>query len=156
MTRTHATTVIALGLLGVVVGYLLELAAAASGAAVFVPPLSLPITLVAIAGFVVILAVPIRRAVTGASKVRIDPFRAMRVAVLAKSSALAAAVLLGAGLGILAYLLTRSATPAVSSIWLAVAMAVGAAIMLAAGLVAEYFCTLPPGDDTEETSHVRA
>ncbi|MGO7984345.1 hypothetical protein ACC691_41690, partial [Rhizobium johnstonii] len=62
MTRTHTTTIIALTLLGVVIGYLVELASAASGAAVFVPPISLPITLIAIAAIVVILAVPIRRA----------------------------------------------------------------------------------------------
>ncbi|MET0784275.1 MAG: DUF3180 family protein [Leifsonia flava] len=151
MTRTHPTTLIALALVGLVVGYLVELGTAATGRAVFVPPLSLPIALVAIAAVVIGFAVPIRRAVTGRSKERINPFRAMRVAALAKASSLAGALLLGGGLGVLVYLLTRTAIPGLGSIWMAVASAVAAALLLAAGLIAEYFCTIPPsGDDPDD------
>jgi hypothetical protein len=45
------------------------------------------------------------------------------------------------------YILTRTVVPAVASLWLAIGMALGAAILLAGGLLAEHFCTIPPEDD---------
>lgn len=150
MRRTHATTLIGLGLAGVVIGFLLETGVVAAGLPVLVPPVSLPITLIAIAAIVIILAVPIRRAVLGHSKTRIDPFHATRVAVLAKASSLAGALLTGSGIGILAYELTRPVLPAADSIWLAVVATCGAAVLLAAGLVAEHMCTLPPPSDEDD------
>lgn len=149
MRRTRATTLIGLGLVGVVIGFLLEMWVVAGGLPVLVPPVSLPITLIAIAAVVLILAVPIRRAVLGRTKTRIDPFHATRVAVLAKASSLAGALLTGSGIGILAYELSRPVLPAVSSVWLAGAATFGAAVLLAAGLVAERMCTLPPPRDDD-------
>jgi hypothetical protein len=155
--RTRATTLIGLGLVGVVIGFLLEMWVVAGGLPVLVPPVSLPITLIAIAAVVLILAVPIRRAVLGRTKTRIDPFHATRVAVLAKASSLAGALLTGSGIGILAYELSRPVLPAVSSVWLAGAATFGAAVLLAAGLVAERMCTLPPpGDDDAVHAHDHA
>jgi hypothetical protein len=154
--RTRATPLIGLAVGGIVVGFLLEIGAAATGAAILIPPLSLPVTLVVIAAIVVGFAIPIRRATHGKSKRMIDPFRAMRVAVLAKASSLSGALLAGWGLGILVYLVTRSVLPATSAIWLSVAAAVGGVVLLVAGLVAEYLCTLPPPEDDEgqpEESH---
>jgi hypothetical protein len=79
---------------------------------------------------------------------------AMRVAVLAKSTSLSGALLLGAGIGITLYLLTRSVVPAVASVWLALGTALGSVVLLGGGLLAEYFCTLPP-DDQEEPGEAR-
>jgi len=154
--RTRATPLIGLAVVGIVVGFLLEFGAAATGIAILIPPLSLPVTLVVIAAIVVGFAIPIRRATRGNSKTMIDPFRAMRVAVLAKASSLSGALLAGWGLGILVYLVTRSVLPASSAIWLAVAATVGGVVLLVAGLVAEHLCTLPPPEDDEgqpEESH---
>lgn len=154
MKRTRPTPLIGLGVAGLVIGFLVELGAAGAGIPVFIPPLSLPITLVAIAAIVIAFAIPIRRATRAKTRVRIDPFRAMRVAVLAKACSLSGALLTGSGIGVLVYLLSRSVLPATGSIWQAVAATVGAAILLAAGLVAEYFCTLPPeDDDTKPEGH---
>lgn len=151
MKRTHVSSLVALALGGTVVAYLGELALVAAGGAAIVPPLSLPITLVGVGVVVVALAWPIRRAVKGQITRHIDPFRAMRVAVLAKASSLVGALITGAGSGILLFISTRSVMPALGSVWLAIATIVGAAILLAAGLIAEYFCTLPPdGTDQEE------
>ena len=147
MKRTSPTPLIALGLVGLVVGFLAELAATAFSAPIFVPPLTLPLALVLIAVILVALAWPIRQATRGRSTRRVDPFRAMRVALLAKASSLSGSLLLGVGLGIVAFILTRSVVPAVTSLWLAIGMALGAVILLAGGLVAEHFCTLPPDDD---------
>ncbi|WP_120339220.1 DUF3180 domain-containing protein [Cryobacterium soli] len=147
MKRTSPTPLIALGLVGLVVGFLAELAATAFSAPIFVPPLTLPLALVLIAVILVALAWPIRQATRGRSTRRVDPFRAMRVALLAKASSLSGSLLLGVGLGIVLFILTRSVVPAVTSLWLAIGMALGAVILLVGGLVAEHFCTLPPDDD---------
>jgi hypothetical protein len=149
MTRTHATPLIGLGLAGGVFGFLLEVALAAGGMPLLVPPVSLPLTLVAIAIIVVGFAIPIYRTVHGKRISRIDPFQAMRVAVLAKASSLAGAILAGAGLGVLFYILSRSVLPGRDSTTLAIAATAGAVVLLAAGLIAERLCTLPPPSDED-------
>ncbi len=155
MKRSQATPLIALGLAGLVAGFLIELATAASGSPIFVPPLTLPATLLAVGIIVVVLAWPIRQSTRGKRTGRpVNPFVAMRVAVLAKASSLSGALMLGGGLGIVLYLLSRSVFPAVTSVWLAVATVVGAAVLLAGGLVAEHFCTLPPGNDPDNPGEV--
>lgn len=148
MKRTHVSTIVAFVLAGLVGGYLVDLATVSSGAKALVPPISLPITLTGVAILVVAFAWPIRRAVKGKSTKHLDPFRAMRTAVLAKACSLSGALVFGFGLGITLFLLTRSVVPASSTIWLAVGTAIGAALLMAGGLIAEFFCTLPP-DDTE-------
>lgn len=155
MRRSQPTPLIALGLAGLVVGFLLELAAAASGVPIVVPPLSLPFTLVAVAVIVLLLAWPIRQSTREAGKAPVNPFFAMRVAVLAKSSSFTGSLVLGLAVGIVLYLLTRSVVPALGSVWLAVAMVVGAAILLVAGLVAEHFCTLPPTKNPDNPGEAR-
>ncbi len=157
MKRTHATPLVGLAAAGAVVGFLIEFAAAASGTAVFVPPVSLPITLVVIAALVVAFAVPIRRAVRGRSGRPIDPFRAMRIVVLAKACSLAGALLAGAGLGVLVYFLSRSVIPGSSTLGPVIATTIGALLLLIAGLIAEWLCMLPPDDkDDPEKVHARA
>jgi hypothetical protein len=155
MKRTTATPVLALILVGLVIGFLLEIAAAASGVPIFVPPVSLPITLVAIGVIVTLLAWPIRQSIKGAVRTRVNPFVALRIAVLAKSSSLSGSLLFGAGFGILLYVLTRSVVPALSSVWLAIATTLGSAALLAGGLVAEHFCSLPPEDPEDEPGESR-
>jgi hypothetical protein len=154
--RTQASALIALALVGLVVAFLLEVTAAAGGSAIFLPPVTLPIALIAIGIGVLALAWPIRQATRGTVRKPVNPFLAIRVALLAKASALSGALLLGGGLGIVLYILTRSVVPAVTSLWPAIGTAVGAAILLTLGLVAEHFCTLPPDDDDQEQGEVRA
>jgi Protein of unknown function (DUF3180) len=157
MKRTHASAIIAFALAGVVVGYLGDLATVAAGAKAIVPPLSLPVTLTGVGVFVVALAWPIRRAVKGKATKHLDPFRAMRTAVLAKACSLSGALVFGFGIGITLFLITRSIVPAVDTIWLALATAIGAGLLLAGGLIAEAFCTLPPDDtEPEKEEHAHA
>ncbi|KFF59345.1 hypothetical protein JF66_11950 [Cryobacterium sp. MLB-32] len=147
MKRTHATPLIGLGLIGLVLGFLLEIGAAASGSAIIVPPVTLPLTLVVMAVIVVVLAWRVRRSTRRRGTRRMDPFWAMRVAVLSKASSLSGVLLLGAGLGIVVYILTRTVVATAPSLWLAVATAVGALLLLVGGLLAEFFCTLPSDKD---------
>jgi hypothetical protein len=147
--RTTPTPIIALFVIGLAIGFLAEVSAAASGVPVFVAPLSLPVTLVVIAAVVVALARPIRKATKGDAG-PVNPFVALRVAVLAKSASLSGSLLFGAGTGILLYLLTRTVMAPSESLWLTVAAAVSGAVLLVAGLIAEFFCTLPPDDHENE------
>lgn len=157
MRRTHPSAVVAAVVAGVVIGYLVDLAIVSGGGKALVPPISLAITLVGIAAIVVALAWPIRRAVKQQSTKHLDPFRAVRTAVLAKASALSGALLLGLGLGVAAFLLTRSVVPPASTVWPAFATAIGGAVLLVGGLVAEHFCALPPDDpDPEHEEHAHA
>jgi len=149
MKRSGPTPLIALGLLGLVVGFLAEVLAASSGLPIIVPPVSMAASLAVIGIVVVLLAWPIHQSTKGTAKRRVDPFVAMRVAVLAKASSFSGALFLGGGIGIILYLLTRSVAPTPDSLWLAVGTAIGAAVLLVGGLVAEHFCTLPP-DEPEE------
>ncbi|PPI20597.1 DUF3180 domain-containing protein [Rathayibacter sp. AY1B5] len=148
MRRTRPSTLLGLGLAGAVAGFLLDLAIAAAGRPVLIPPLTVPLTLIVVAALVLGFAIPIHRATKGTLRRRIDPFRAMRVVVLAKASSHVGALLLGASGGILVYLLSRS-IPSLGSVWQDVATIVGALVLLVAGLVAEHLCTIPPSDDDD-------
>lgn len=157
MKRTRATPLVALAAGGAVIGFLIEFGTAGSGGAVFVPPVSLPITLIVIAILVVAFAVPIRRAVKGTSTRPIDPFQAMRVVVLAKACSLAGALLTGAGAGVLVYFLSRAVIPGSTTLAPTIATTIAAALLLLAGLIAEYLCMLPPDDkDDPEKVHAEA
>jgi hypothetical protein len=149
VTRTRPLTLVIAALVGVASAYGLDSLLALRGFAVVVPPVSLAIALVLIGGVLVALAWPVRRAAAGEH--RIDPFYALRVVVLAKSSAVAGALLAGASAGVLLYLVTRAVVPLGSSL-AAGGTAVAAVLLLVAGLVAEHWCALPPDDPTEEAA----
>ncbi|MEO6943497.1 MAG: DUF3180 domain-containing protein [Lacisediminihabitans sp.] len=151
MKRTRVSTLILLGALGIVGGAFLETLLAANGRSIVIPQVGLPIALVAIAVIVILLAVPIRRLTHGKGKGPIDPYYATRVVMLAKACALSGALLVGLSLGVTLYLLTRSAMPSASSIGLAVSTLVGSGILLAAGLVAEHMCIVPPTDPDDDS-----
>jgi hypothetical protein len=157
MKRTHASSIIAFALAGIVFGYLSDLAVVTTGGKAIVPPLSLPITLTGVGVLVVAFAWPVRRAVKGNATKHLDPFRAMRTAVLAKACSLSGSLIFGFGVGITLFLITRSVVPAAGTVWLAFATAIGAALLLAGGLIAEHFCTLPPDDtEPEKEEHAHA
>lgn len=153
MKRTGPTPVLILALVGAVAGFLVELSLVSSGKPILVAPLSLPVTLVVIAAIMISLAIPIRRATHGNAKARIDPFRALRIAVLAKASSLSGALLVGVTLGMLVYMLTLKVLPSSSSVSLAVGALIGAVVLLVGGLIAEHMCTLPPDDQLGEENH---
>jgi membrane protein YdbS with pleckstrin-like domain len=106
--RTRITTLVVLGVVGAVAGSLGELALAASGHPIVNLPITLAIALAVIGGIVVTLAVPIRRMTRTAGAPRVDPFYATRILMLAKACAVTGSLVAGVGIGVLAYLLTRS------------------------------------------------
>lgn len=144
MRRTRPLTLVLLAIVGGFAGFVIEIGLASSGRPIIALPLSLSITLVAAGAIVVTLAVPIARAIRGTNQNPINPFRAMRVAVLAKASSMVGSLIAGVGAGVVVYLLSRAVIPAVSSLWLSIAAAAAGVLLLACGLIAEKLCTLPP------------
>ena len=161
MKRTTAVSLIITGIIAAAGAWMLQLGLAASGRAVLVPPLTLPLALTAIGAIVVSLAMPIRRMTRGSGPGPVDPFFATRVVMLAKASALSGALITGVGVGWLVHLLTRAVVPAIGSLVPSIAAIVGAAVLLSCGLIAEFMCRIPPrddedDDDDEKPIHARA
>ncbi|KTR77480.1 hypothetical protein NS234_07725 [Microbacterium oxydans] len=148
MRRTSAGVLILLALLGGGVGFLLDHLLTASGRATFTPSLLLPVLLLLIAGASLGVAWPVRRSVR--SGVRIDPFRALRAATLARASSLLGAIMAGFGAGLLVFLLSRPVVPPVGSTVAMLALIGSAIVLVIAALVAEQFCTLPKDPDDSE------
>jgi len=152
--RTNIGVLVLLAAIGAIGGAFLETGLTASGRPIIIPPLTLAIALAAIGGIVISLAVPIRRLTRGKATAPIDPYYATRVLVLAKASSLTGALVTGIGVGTVFYLLSRSIVAA-SSVGTAIATVLGAAVLLAGGLVAEYMCSVPPSDDDDGGPAVR-
>ena len=150
MKRTGAGILIIAGAVGIAIGFVVDQVLTASGRATFTPAVTLPILLLLLAGLVVGLAVPIRRATSGRTSARIDPFRAVRIAMLAKASSVVGAALAGFAGGLALFLVSRPVTPSVGSWGTVIATIVCGAVLIAAGLIAEHLCTIRKDDDDEQ------
>jgi len=149
--RTGARVLAAAGAIGIAAGFLVDQLLTAAGRPTFVPGVTLPILLLLLGVFVIVLALPIRRATRGAEGARpVDPFRAVRVAMLAKASSIVGSAFAGFGAGLALFLLTRPVTPSVGSWGAVIATIVCGALLVASGLVAEHLCTIRKDDDDEQ------
>lgn len=152
MKRTSAAVLAVLALLGAGAGFGFDHLLTITGRATFTPSPFLPVLLMLIAAAVLALAWPVRRSTRGGT--RIDPFRAVRAATLARASSLLGALLAGFGTGLLTFLLTRPIPAPVGSVVAMIALVVGALVLVGVALVAEQFCTLPKDpDDREPDAH---
>ncbi len=150
MRRTGPTALVLAAILGLGAGFLIDQLLTAAGRATLNPTVALSLLLIAIGVVVLALAIPIRRATRGASGAPVNPFRALRIAVLAKASSILGAVVGGAGIGLLLFLLTRPVTPSIESLGTVATLAVSAALLMVAGLIAEQLCTIRKDDDDEQ------
>lgn len=150
MRRTGAGALLLATMLGVAAGFLVNQVLTSSGRPTFAPAVTLPILLVLLGAVVVVLAVPIRRATRGTGNAVVNPFRAVRIAMLAKASSIVGAVIGGMGVGLLVFVTTRPVVPSLGSLATVIATAVCGAILVAAGLVAEHLCTIRKDDDDEQ------
>lgn len=150
MKRTSVAVLVILALAGGGIGYLVDHLLTVGGRATFAPSAWLPLLLVLLAAAVIALAWPVRRSVRGGSRTRIDPFRAMRAATLARASSLLGAIMTGFASGLLAFLLSRPVAPQVGSIVSMAALVASSLVLIAAALVAEQFCTLPKDPDDRQ------
>ena len=150
MTRTKASTLVILAAIAAGAGFLMQIALASGGLQRYRPEYALALSLIFLAGIVIALAVPIRRATRATVRTRIDPFHATRVVLFAKASSIAGALLTGAAAGLLAEVLVRGGGVNTDSLLRTLAVLVGAVALLVAGLVGEWLCTVPPSDDDRE------
>ena len=149
MKHTSPALLLALALFGGAVGFGVQTVLAAMSMAKIRPEYTLAVSLAVIAALVVVLAVPVRRAVRGRLGRRIDPFYATRVVLLAKACSIAGALLGGGGVGLLVDLLLRGAPTGDTLARILVCLG-GAVVLLVGGLVAEYLCRVPPRDDDDD------
>lgn len=150
MKRTSPAVLAIAGILGVGVGFVVNQLLTASGNPTFTPLVTLPVLLVLLGGLVLVLAIPIRRSTRGRGAAPVDPFRAVRVAVLAKAASIVGAATGGIALGLLLFLGTRPVVPSVGSTGAIIATVVAGAVLMAAALVAEGFCTIGKDDDDDQ------
>ncbi len=150
MKKTHPLTIVAFVVVGAAAGWLLEVGLVAASRAMLLPPISYAAVLIVLAVAIVAVAIPVRRVAKGRRDAhgrlaRIDPFYATRVLALAKSAIFVGAVLAGGTLAIIAYVFSR---PVVNdaSILPTILGFVASAAVLAAGLIAEEMCRIPPKD----------
>lgn len=159
MKRTRASTLISIAIVTLVAGFAYDAVLTRTQQPTFVPPLVLGLVLLAIGAIVISLAVPVYRVARGRTREPIDAYYATRVVLLAKASALSGAVLGGFVGGVLIYIATRGVqVPALHLVPTVVGL-VGGIVLVAAGLVAEFMCTVPPDDDDRhdgDTQHVRS
>jgi Protein of unknown function (DUF3180) len=149
VTRSTPGPLIVIGVLGVVIGILVQAGLAAINMPKLRPEFSLAITLVLIGAAAIALAVPVRRATRGNPIYRVDPFYATRVVVLAKAAALGGALVAGVGLGLVIELTLRSSAPGTDAYLRVFSVLAGGIGLLIGGLVAEFLCTVPPPDDDD-------
>lgn len=150
MKRTGPSLIFGCALVGAALLYLIELFALSRGLDTIQPPLSLAVTLFLAAVLVVLLAVPVRRAVNSKKKTQVDSTYATRVVALAKATIIVGSLGLGAGLGIVLHLVSRPTVPPLTGFGPSVALTLTAALLVIGGVVAEYLCTLPPDDTAHE------
>lgn len=150
MRRTGPVVLLTAAAIGTAGGFLLDQWLTASGRPTFTPPLTLPMFSVVLGAAVIGLAVPIRRATRGSGRTPVNPFAALRIAMLAKASSIVGAALAGFGLGLTLFLISRPVPPSVGSLGAVIATAVCGAVLVAAALVAEHLCTIRKDDDDRQ------
>jgi hypothetical protein len=74
----------------------------------------------------------------------VNPFVAVKIVAAAKASVLAGALFAGFGLGILIFFALRTVPPQADSWWPVIATVFAGIVQVAAGLIAEHFCRVPP------------
>lgn len=151
MKRTSATALILTAVVAAALAWMLEAMLVMSGRAALVPTVTLGIALAVLGGVLLLLAWPVRQAARG--KRRIDYRHATSVLGFAKANAVVGALLAGAALGALGFFSTRAVVAGDAVLALAV-IAGGAAVELAAGIISEHWCVLPPDDEDDATAPV--
>ncbi|MEO5921816.1 MAG: DUF3180 family protein [Pseudolysinimonas sp.] len=149
MTRSTPGPLIVIGVVGTVIGILVQAGLAAMNMPKLRPEFSLAITLVLIGAAAVALAVPVRRATRGNPVYRVDPFYATRVVAIAKAAALSGALIGGVGLGFVIELAIRSGAPGADAYLRVFSVLAGGIGLMIGGLVAELLCIAPPPDDDD-------
>lgn len=154
MRRTSPAALLGAAVAGGAIAWLLQVALVSSGAPSFIPPATLYTVLVLLAVALLLLGRPVRRLVRGRSTRHVDPLFAMRVVLLAKASSLTGALGVGAGVGFVAYAVSRTGTVSTPGFWPSSLTAVAALVLAVAGLIVEGWCRIPPEDSSRPEQRV--
>ncbi|MDT3329669.1 MULTISPECIES: DUF3180 domain-containing protein [Microbacterium] len=149
MRRTNPLLLVAVAVVAGIAGFFVDQVLTGMGQPTFTPSPLLPILLVALGAAVVLAAIPVRRATAGTAA-PVDPFRALRIAMLAKASSIVGALVAGFGGGLLAFVLTRPVSPSLGSTGAVIAAVGGGLLLVAGALVAEHLCTIRKDDDDDQ------
>lgn len=134
---------------GAGVALLLQTYRSNTGLPPFSPPVSLPATLIVMAGVLFWLSVRLRKVLSEKTEQQVNPFHAVRLLAAAHASQLSGMLFSGFGLGLLLTLLNRPVGVALS-VWLPMLLTIICALVLFfAGLYAEHSCRVPPEDEDE-------
>lgn len=154
MQPTKVRTLLISGLVGGVFGWAFYRVWESAGQKLPGIPLYAVIGMIVLGLILLAVGWPIRRWVRGDRDKQLDPIHAARVLVLSKAASAAGSVLTGWYVGSALYFFTFMPNSARIANGLDMLIVVGAALFLViVGLVVEYFCRLPPGDDDDERSH---
>lgn len=149
-SRTPILALLAFAVGGAAVGLLLQFIRSARGSAPLVPPASLSLSLLVMAGVLLVLGITLRRAVTRRSQRAVNPFHAVRLLAGARAGQFVGALFGGFGAGLALQLLSRSVLPPPET-WLPMVLVLGAGVvLLVVGIVAEALCRVPPNDPERE------
>ncbi len=151
MRVTRLSTLGSIVVVVALLSWLLEKAFTSSGRPQLSLQMPMPFVLVGIAVIVLLLAIPVRRRLHGDPK-PLNPFYALNVLVLAKSSSLTGAMFVGVAVGFIVFALGLPVVVIDERMWITVATGIAALILSIVGLIAEYFCRIPPVDDTKTPS----
>ena len=148
MSATKFRVLAPLAVVAAVVGFSAMRVWESSGHGAFPLPRSALVGMLVIAAAVLVVGWPVRRWNNGERDRRLDPLRAARTAVLAKASSHSGALLAGWYAGqALVVVPDLAIEPRRDRLVLAVLAVLAAAVMVAAGLVAERWCRLPDDDE---------
>ena len=156
MKPTRPGPLLIVALVGAVALFGVETLLLRLGEPLLTPPVTLGVTLLMLGVIIPALAWPIRQSTRDQSERQaannrlVNPFYATRVVVLAKAGALTGAILAGAGVGVVVFLLGR-----IVVVWGHVVLAgvtvLGGVVLLVGSLLAERWCQIPPSND--DTAH---
>jgi len=156
MKPTKLTALGAYAIATVILGFGVSALLVRGGFALPLSPTNLLITLPVIAAVLVIMALPILRYRAAVKRViekpetakanppkRVDPFFALRVAMLSKAVAISGSIFLGWHAGVL-IALVRAPEVESGSVWRQVFGLLGSIALIVAGLIVENSCKVPP------------
>jgi len=148
--RTGAGLLLVLALVGAAAGFLADQLLTSAGRPTFTPSILLAVLMVLLAAVEVVLALPIRRATRRTDAPRVNPFYALRIAMLAKASSIVGALVTGFAVGLVVFLVTRPVPPSLGSMSAVIVTGVGGIVLVAGGLIAEHLCTIGKDNDDEQ------
>ena len=149
-SRVSPLTLLLCGIIGAGAGLLIQTYRSGVGHAPLSPPLSFPASLLVLAVVLLILASRLKKALGSERTTVVNPFHAIRLLAAARAAQFTGSLCAGFGLGLIVTIVDRM-TQLSFTVWLPMVLTtVFGAVLVAAGVIAENACRIPPEDGDEE------